>query len=605
MSGAFHFRVDRRDLDFNLFEFLKIQDASLGTSEFAMDESTARAALDGFETYCREQVAPSFIDGDRHPAYRTNDGEVHLPESIKAAIQGYFDGGWHLLSLPERMGGAGAPPTVAIAAFDLWCHANSTVAFFSFPSVTARVLDRIATDEQKKRFIPPLLERHWNGSMVLTEPDAGSDVGAARTKAVKLPDGTWSIEGTKRFITNGDFSSAENILHLVLARPEGAGPGTKGLSLFLVPKVWVNEDGTLGAKNGVACTGLEKKMGIKSSVTCEMAFGGDVPARGVLVGEVHDGIRQMFHVIEQARMFVGVKSVATLGAAYQAALDYAKVRVQGPALDKAADKSAPRVRIIEHADVRRMLMLLKSHAEGLRALALYTASIQDAVELAGGHSNPEAKPLDRLNDLLLPIVKGYCSERVYELLSVALQVHGGAGFTQDYPIEQLIRDQKIDSLYEGTTHIQALDLLLRKVGRDGGATLQGLLAKVTETIETKEGGDALAKERELLAAAMDDLQMGLMGLLGKMGESIHHVGLQGNRLLMALGDVLVGWLLIRHAALAASKSEGASEKDRHFFAGKVASARFFAREVLPNVASVRRFVENSELSVIDVAEDAF
>jgi alkylation response protein AidB-like acyl-CoA dehydrogenase len=315
--------------------------------------------------------------------------------------------------------------------------------------------------------------------MVLTEPDAGSDVGAGRTRAWPSPngDGTWLLEGVKRFITNGDYDAAENIVHLVLARPEGAGPGTKGLSLFIVPKFWVEADGSFSERNGIVCTNVEKKMGIKASATCEMTLGDGLPCRGLLMGEVHDGIRQMFHVIENARMAVGMKSIATASTAYLNALAYAKERVQGPDLPRAMDKTAPRVRIIEHADVRRMLMHLKAHAEGMRALGLYTAHIQDKVELQGGHGDDRADAADKLNDLLLPLVKGYSSDKTYELLGIALQVFGGSGYCQDYPMEQYIRDQKIDTLYEGTTHIQALDLFFRKIARDMGETLRGFSAR--------------------------------------------------------------------------------------------------------------------------------
>ena len=385
-----------------------------------------------------------------------------------------------------------------------------------------RVIDRLGTPSQRARYLPQMIHRKWGAAMVLTEPDAGSDVGAGRTSAKHLHDDVWEISGTKRFITNGDFEPSENIVHLVLARPEGAEGGTKGLSMFIVPKFWVNEDGSLGERNGWRCTKLEKKMGLKASATCEITYGGDVPARGLLVGEVHDGIRQMFHVIENARMAVGMKSMSTLSTAYLNALAYAKDRVQGPALERAMEKTSPRVAIIEHADVRRMLMLQKSHAEGMRALALFVASLQDDIELAGGHG--EDKALDRLNDLMLPLVKGFCSDRGYEVLGSSLQTYGGAGYVMDFPIEQYIRDQKVDSVYEGTTHIQSLDLFFRKVARDGGQTLQALCARIAETAHGTEGGDDLAAERAALATALEDLTSIYTSMLGKVGESVQHVG---------------------------------------------------------------------------------
>jgi hypothetical protein len=315
--------------------------------------------------------------------------------------------------------------------------------------------------------------------MVLTEPDAGSDVGAGTTSARHVEGDEYLLEGVKRFITNGDFDQPANIVHLVLARPEGAPPGTKGLGMFLVPKFWVEADGSLGARNGAFVTNVEHKMGIKGSATCELTLGATgTPCRGLLVGGVRDGIAQMFHVIEYARMGVATKSMAALSTGYGNALAYTRLRKQGADLARAADKTAPRVEIIRHPDVRRMLMLQKAFAEGLRALILYTAHVQDQVVIAGGYGSDAAKALDARNDLLLPLCKGYASEKVFELLGVSLQCFGGSGYCSDYPIEQYIRDQKIDTLYEGTTHIQALDLFFRKVGRDRGATLAGLMGDV-------------------------------------------------------------------------------------------------------------------------------
>ena len=367
----------------------------------------------------------------------------------------------------------------------------------------------------------------------------------------------------------------------------------------------MNEDGSLGERNGAYVTNLEKKMGIKASATCEMTFGDGKPARGLLVGDVHDGMRQMFHVIEQARMAVGVKSMATLSTAYLNSLEYAKERVQGPDLARATDKAAPRVRIIQHPDVRRMLMSQKAHAEGMRALCLFAAHVQDQVEILGGHASPEAKSLDRFNDMLLPLVKGYCSEKAYELLgSQSLQIYGGSGYCQDYPIEQYIRDAKIDTLYEGTTQIQALDLLFRKVAKDGGQTLGILFAKVERTLEQKAGGDALAKERDLLKVALTDVQGTFMALMGKVGESVYHAGLVGNRVLFALAELTIGWLLVEHAAVALENKVTRPE-DAAYYDGKVASARFFTRNVLPSLRLTRKMVEDSELGLMDVAEEAF
>lgn len=604
MSQAPHYKSDLRDIFFNLFEVFEVQKTLLGKAPYtSLDEATARAGLQTFDQVAREQLAASFFDADRVPLTLDADGNVKVPPSLNKSLDAFYEAGFHLLEVPERLGGMGAPLSIRWAGYELLTGANPVVGFYVFGTFLATIIDRLGTDAQKKRFVQPMIDRQWGGTMVLTEPDAGSDVGAARAKARQVKDDLWEIEGVKRFITNGDFDRPENIVHLVLARPEGAGPGTKGLSMFIVPKVWVNEDGTLGERNGVYCTNIEKKMGIKASATCEMTFGDRKPARGFLVGNVHDGIRQMFHVIEQARMAIGIKSMATLSTAYLNALEFAKERVQGADLLKSTDKTAPRVRIIQHPDVRRMLMLLKSHAHGMRALATYLATLQDQINVLGGHGDSHADRLDKRNDLLLPLLKGFNSDRAYDLLGVALQVFGGSGFLQDYPLEQYIRDQKIDSLYEGTTHIQALDLFFRKIARDGGETLRSLLEDAKATIDQREGGDALNDERLALGKALVEIEAIMGAMMEKVSESLYHVGFQGNRILMALAETVIGWLLIRQAAVALRRKQE-NPADAAFYDGKIAATRFFCREVLPNVSLARRVIEKSTLELMELPEES-
>ena len=606
MSTALHYKSNLRDIFFNLFELFEVDKATLGQAPFeAMDETTAREALAALEKLCTNEIASSFVESDRVPLKLDADGNVTLPEGVKKSLDAYYEGGWHSFELPERLGGFGSPPSLTWAAFELVAGANPAAAYYLFGTFIAKIIDELGTESQKARYVQNMIDKHWGGSMVLTEPDAGSDVGAGRAKARQIEGDVWEIEGVKRFITNGDFDYSDNIVHLVLARPEGAPGGTKGLSMFIVPKFWVNEDGTLGERNGAYVTSIEHKMGIKGSATCEMAFGDQIPARGLLVGEVHDGIRQMFHVIEQARMAVGVKSMATLSTAYLNALEYAKERIQGPDLLRATDKTAPKVPIIKHPDVRRMLMAQKAFAEGLRSLALFTASIQDQVEIKGGHKAKDARELEALNDLLLPLVKGYSSEKVYELLAVSLQTYGGSGYVQDYPIEQYVRDQKIDSLYEGTTHIQALDLILRKIARDGGQTLRGLMGQMMKTLKSEAGGEELAGERAALQRAMGDIEGMFGALMGKIGQSLYHVGLQGNRILFALAELVIGWLLIRQAAIAVEKLPAAVGGDVGFYQGKIQAARFFAKNVLPGLTLTRKLVEASTLELMEMPEAAF
>jgi alkylation response protein AidB-like acyl-CoA dehydrogenase len=434
---------------------------------------------------------------------------------------------------------------------------------------------------------------------------------------VQQPDGTWHIEGVKRFITASEHDMAENIFHLVLARPEGHGPGTKGLSMFLVPKYLVDADGNLGERNGVEVTNLEHKMGLKASTTCELTFGANRPAVGTLVGGVHDGIRQMFMIIEHARMMVGTKAIATLSTGYLHALEFARSRVQGADLTQMADKSAPRVTIIHHPDVRRMLLMQKAYAEGMRALVLYTASFQDALQIAAASGEPDTTAAG-LNDLLLPVVKGVGSERAYELLTLSLQTLGGSGYLQDYPIEQYIRDAKIDSLYEGTTAIQGLDLFFRKILRDEGRVLRVLLGQIAEFADGESGNGRLKLERAALAQAVADTDAMVSAMAGYAAASlerpaeIYRAGLNTTRLLMALGDLVIGWLLARQAevALAALDEAGAGQarpgdRDRAFYQGKLATARFFTQTVLPRLAAERRIAEETTLEAMELPEEAF
>jgi len=465
------------------------------------------------------------------------------------------------------------------------------------------IIDSLGTPAQKARYVKAMTDQHWGATMVLTEPGAGSDVGAGTTRAKHVGGDEWHLEGVKRFITNGDFDHPENIVHMVLARPEGAGPGTKGLSMFIVPKYWVGEDGSIGERNGAVVTKVEHKMGIKGSATCELTLGDGAPCRGLLLGDVHDGIAQMFHVIEYARMGVGTKSMATLSTAYLNALDYTRVRKQGADLTKQTDKAAPRVEIIRHPDVRRMLMLQKAFAEGLRATVLWTAHVQDQVALRGGHGNMEARPLDALNDFMLPLIKGYGSEKVYELLAVSLQCFGGSGYCQDYPIEQYIRDQKIDSLYEGTTHIQALDLFFRKIGRDHGATLQALVGQILTTVDALPA--ELSVEKAAMQAAVGDVQGIMAAMMAKLGQSIYHVGFQGNRILFALAELVIGWRLVINAQVATKRLPSAKGDDGAFYQGKLAAARFYAKTVLPGIGLLRKLVEQGDLDLMELSDDSW
>jgi alkylation response protein AidB-like acyl-CoA dehydrogenase len=611
-----HYKSNLRDLEFNLFEVFGAADRMGSGPYHEMDVDTARSVLEEVERLSSGPLAESFADADRNPpVYDPATKSVTMPLGFKKAYDALMDSEWWRLDLPEHLGGTGAPPSLRWAASEMMLGANPAAFMFMSGPGFASILDHLGNADQK-RWAELIIDKRWGATMVLTEPDAGSDVGAGRAKAIDNGDGTWNIEGVKRFITSGEHDLSENIVHLVLARPEGARAGTKGLSLFVVPKFLVDlETGEMTGRNGVYATNVEKKMGLKVSTTCELSFGqteGE-PAIGYLVGDVHEGIAQMFKVIEYARMMVGTKAIATLSTGYLNALDYAKTRVQGADMTQMTDKAAPRVTITHHPDVRRSLMLQKAYAEGMRALIAYTAYWQDLIEMAeAGDTTIDLDAAVRMNDLLLPIVKGVGSERSYEMLAVALQTYGGSGFLQDYPVEQYIRDAKIDTLYEGTTAIQGIDFFFRKIVKDQFRSLFTLAGQITETVKADEGAGQLAAERELLGKALEDVQ-GIVGLMGEwaMGsqtdaQQIYKVGLNSTRLLMATGDLIIGWLLMRQADVAIKAlAADPSERDRNFYLGKVETAKWFARNRLPLLAAERAVAEATTLDLMELPEEAF
>ncbi|OLB75998.1 MAG: acyl-CoA dehydrogenase [Actinobacteria bacterium 13_2_20CM_2_71_6] len=616
-----HYKSNLRDLYFNLFEVFGA-DRLLGSAAYPdLDVDSARSILAEMDRLAREDLAASYTDGDRKPpVFDPETHSVAMPEAFRRSYQSFMDSEFWRLDLPAELDGTPAPRIFWWSLAELVLGSNAPVWMYASGPGFAHTLWQEGTPEQKE-WAKFFVDKRWASTMVLTEPDAGSDVGAGRTRAVPQPDGSWHIEGVKRFITSGEHDLTDNIIHYVLARPvdtPGAGgPGTKGLSLFVVPKYHFDpKTGELGERNGVFATNVEHKMGLKVSTTCELTFGEHgTPAKGWLLGDVHDGIRQMFMVIEYARMMVGTKAIATLSTGYLNALEYAKERVQGADLLRQSDKTAPRVTIAHHPDVRRSLMLQKSYAEGLRALVAYASSWQDKVALAVADGDTVAADLaERVNDLLLPLVKGVGSERAYELLGhESLQTFGGSGFLQDYPLEQYVRDAKIDTLYEGTTAIQSLDLVFRKIVRDRGRALAAVASEIQTFLDTEAGNGQLKDERLALGKALGEVQQMLAVFTGwltaaQSGEprELYKIGLNSRRLLLALGDLVVGWLLQRQADVALrALGQQVSPADQAFYEGKVAAARFFAREVLPRIGADRRVVESTTLDLMDLPEDAF
>lgn len=619
-----HYKSNLRDIEFNLFELFNVQEY-LGTGLYEeMDADTAREILSEVERIAREDLAASYVDSDRNPpVFDPKTNTAPLPASFKKAYDTWMESGFWGLGLPEEIGGTTAPPSLVWTTGEMVLGAQAPIWMYcTGPSMGSVVFKNANGVERDVRIAEIMVERLWGATMVLTEPDAGSDVGAGKTFATPNEDGSWNISGVKRFITSAESDLQENIMHLVLARPKGVegvgGPGTKGLSLFLVPKYhFDHQTGELtGERNGVYVTNVEHKMGIKVSNTCELTFGdpqvgGGEPAQGWLLGEVHDGIRQMFDVIENARMMVGTKAIATLSTGYLNALDYAKERVQGADLTQASDKAAPRVTITHHPDVRRSLMTQKSFAEAMRSLVVFTATWQDKVQLAKA-SGERDELAEAVNDLLLPIVKGYGSERSWVLLGTeSLQTFGGSGFLQEYPIEQYVRDAKIDTLYEGTTAIQGQDFFFRKIVKDQGKALGHVAGEIKKFLESEAGNGRLKNERELLATALADAEaiVGLMinDLMSAQDEikNIYKVGLNTTRLLMALGDVVCAWLLLRGAEVALEKLGGDAGNDKAFYEGKVAAAQWFAQLNLPRISAELKIAQDTGLDLMELDEAAF
>ncbi|GAA5047567.1 acyl-CoA dehydrogenase [Nocardia callitridis] len=609
-----HYKSNVRDLEFNLFEVLGIG-ALLDSGAYGdLDTDTVKEMLNEVRRLAEGPLGESYAETDRNPpVFDPETHSVTMPEAFKKSYRTIQDGGWDRLGVTEELGGVPVPRAVYWSIAELILGAQPAAFMYAAGANFANIFYNLATEEQKK-WATFIADQGWGATMVLTEPDAGSDVGAGRTKAIAQDDGSWHIEGVKRFITSADSGDMfPNIMHLVLARPEGAKPGTKGLSLFLVPKIlFDHETGAPGERNGAFVTNVEHKMGLKASTTCELTFGGHgIPAKGWLVGEVHNGIAQMFEVIEHARMMVGTKAIGTLSTGYLNARDYAKERVQGADLTQMTDKAAPRVSITHHPDVRRSLATQKAYAEGLRAVYLYTAAHQNA-DLAEQVSGADADLAARVNDLLLPIVKGVGSERAYQYLTESLQTFGGSGFLQDYPIEQYIRDAKIDSLYEGTTAIQAQDFFFRKIARDRGVALGHIAGQVQKLIDSEAGNGRLKGERKLLATALEDVQAMAATLTGHlMGaqetpSELYKVGLGSVRFLLSVGDLLIGWQLLRGAEVAvAALDNGATGADEAFYQGKVGVAQFFARNVLPELTATRQILANLDNDIMELDEAAF
>jgi alkylation response protein AidB-like acyl-CoA dehydrogenase len=610
MSAAINrYKNDLRELSFVLFEQFKFSEFVGQAPYEGWDEETARAILKEAYRFCTEVLGPLNAPGDREGC-RLIDGSVRTPSGFKDAWKQLFEAGLKQISVRKEFGGQGAPYALHTLIEEMTSGANH--AFNMYPGLAwgaAEVIAEFGTEAQQRLYADRMFNGTWGGTMCLTESHAGSDVGAATSKAVKLPDGTYRVSGTKIYISGGDHDLAENIVHLVLARLEGAPQGTKGLSLFIVPKRKVGPDGALGPSNDVAVASIEHKMGINGSATCVLNFGEAGDCQGELVGTVENqGMPQMFKMMNGARIAVGIQGLALASAAYFSALDYARDRKQGASFKHWKDPAAPRVPILEHADVRRMLLELKATTEGIRALVVKLSSHRDRWQVLAGKDDAQAAYHLGQVDLLTPLVKAYGSDESFRLCGQAIQIFGGAGFLKDWPVEQYTRDSKILSIYEGTNHIQAIDLVGRKLGQNGGANFQAFMSDVSGFVEKHQGHPVLGAEVKLLGQASEQVVSVAMGLMGwSRSEQPELVPLTANRFLLMMSQVAVAYLLLDAGVIAEAALQAlpAAHADRAFYEGKRYSALWYARNTLPQVESAARIAMLEDLSPVQISDAAF
>jgi hypothetical protein len=567
-------------------------------------------ALSGVERLAREVLGPTNSVGDALGC-RLENGQVFTPPGFKEAHRKLREGGWKSLDMPEEFGGQGAPFSLQIAVDEFVVGANTALSMYpGLAEGAAHLLRVFGTDEQKHRYVPAIVSGKLGGTMCLTEPHAGSDVGSANSTARRRPDGLYQISGTKIFISAGDHDLTENIIHMVLARIDGAPPGTKGLSLFIVPKFRMRPDGSPGERNDVEVAALEHKMGINGSATCVLKFGENDGCVGELVGgQENAGMMQMFRMMNDARVYVGLQGLAIASTAYLNALDYAKERKQGAHITQWKDATAPRVPIIEHPDVRRMLLDMKARVEGIRALVLKMTMHRDMAEALRDSDGPAADYHHGQVDLLVPIVKAYSTDQAFRVCESAIQVFGGAGFVKDHPVEQYCRDSKVFSIYEGTNHIQAMDLVGRKLAQAGGTNFRAFLGEIGAFVQKHGDHPLLGHEIKRLGEAAETVAMIAGVFLSWLANrKTALVPLAANRFLEMMAMTAVAWLLLDGARIAVEKQQalGADDEDEHlFYEGKKQSALYFARSVLPAVFSISRVLTTEDTSALDIPDGSF
>jgi alkylation response protein AidB-like acyl-CoA dehydrogenase len=597
--------ADRRDIDFVLFEQMDVEAFSRNAQYAEFNRKTIEMVVSEARNLAVKEILPTQQEGD-HEGCRFQDGKVTVPECYKRPWQMFIEGEWLALTEDPEYGGQGMPRAVAMAANDYLVGANYAMMMYAgLTHGAALLVEAFGTEKIKKLFLKKMFSGQWTGTMLLTEPEAGSDVGRLTATALKNSDGTYSISGNKIFISSGEHDLAENIIHPVLARIEGAPAGTKGISLFLVPKFWVGEDGRMGAFNDVVCTGIEEKMGIHGNATCSLTLGSKGQCRGYLLGEENKGMRAMFLMMNEARLLVGMQAMTCASNSYLNALNYARERIQGRHLLQMMSPDAPAVPIIQHPDVRRMLMTMKAYVEGMRSLLYYVCTLTDKRNTAD--SDKEKARLQGMIDLLIPIAKGYISDRASEVCNLGMQVYGGYGYIREYPQEQLVRDCRITQIYEGTNGIQAMDLLGRKLGLNQGKPIMDLMGEVQKIV-------ARAKELETLKPLAEALEKSL----NRLAEVAMHLGAAAmspqvltafafaNTFMEAAGDVVMGWMLLWRAVVAAVQlNGGAKKKDESFYQGQVKSAQFFIQTILPVTMGKMKAIMGNCPAAVEIDEKSF
>ncbi len=602
--------ADRRDIDFNLYEMFGLEEFCKHEKFSAFNKKAFDLILNEARAFAVKELLPTYSDGDKIGVHFEN-GTVKVPESFHRAHQLYVENEWAAPAANPEFGGQGLPHMLGGAIKEYMMGGNWPLYSYGSMGVgTGRMIELYGTEEQKRLYLKKLYTGEWGGTMLLTEPGAGTDVGSLLTSAVKNCDGTYSITGNKIFITNGEHDLTPNIIHPVLARIEGDAPGTKGISIFIVPKFFVNPDGSLGERNDIECTGVEEKHGIHGSATCSMALGSKGKCIGFLLGEQQKGMKIMFNMMNGARLSTGIQAQAYASTNYLYALDYSRKRLQGRALKDMADHAAPSVPIIQHPDVRRNLLLMKSYVEGLRSLAYYTGRCMDINSCSDNEE--EKEKMENFIGLLTPIIKGYGSERGYEMCVLGMQVYGGAGYTQDYPVEAITRDCKIASIYEGCTGVQAMDLVGRKLLQNKGKVFMNFITEIQATIaEARKTTDSI--ESPTLASLTDAVESSLKrfgeiaGLLGKKLASgnFESVFAHATPFMEVMGDMCMAWMHLWRVTVAIKQQGAAKKKDVAFYEGQIKTAEFFIYTILPVTLGKMQAIADGTSVAIEISEAAF